>query len=92
MQIASKPLIVESKLTNCDNSNDLFRLANFEGVLPFSSENYSILIPLNTTEVYDLSVDIIQYGKSLKQNDYSLIKNEELNFLNCSNRRVRSTR
>lgn len=81
-----KPIVIESNMTNCDNSNDLFRLANFEGVLPFSSENYSILIPLNITEVYDLSVDIIQYGKSLKQNDYSLIKNEELNFLNCSNK------
>jgi len=84
--IFGKPIVIESNLTNCDNFNDLFRLANFEGVLPFSSENYSILIPINTTEVGDLNVNIIQNGKSFEQNDYSLIYNEELNFRNCSNK------
>jgi GWxTD domain-containing protein len=84
--IFGKPIVIESNLTNCDYFNDLFRLANFEGVLPFSSENYSILIPINTTEVEDLTVNIIQNGKSFEQNDYSLIYNEELNFRNCSNK------
>ncbi len=80
-----KPIIVESHLVDCDSNNNLFRLANFDGVLPYSANLFSLLIPLNNSELENISLEIIQENKVIFETDSVEIISENLNLEKCEN-------
>lgn len=57
-----RPVIVQSNESSCESENS-FQLVNFMNTIPYSLNNYSILIPVTDSTVNELNVKIEQDGK-----------------------------
>ena len=62
--IFSTPIIVKNKLTECNDSKG-YEIANFGGDIPFSENNYDILLPVNDNNIDEIFVKIISNNDTL---------------------------
>jgi len=72
----SRPLVVYSG-ASCDSSN--IKLANFQNSIPFSKNEYDLLIPIYSDKELSLNVEIKQDDKIIidkKITEYELLNNE----------------
>lgn len=72
----SRPLVVQNG-ANCDSSN--IKLANFQNTIPFSKNEYDLLIPIYSESDISLNVEIKQNDKLIlnkRINKYELLNSE----------------
>ncbi|MCF6268205.1 MAG: GWxTD domain-containing protein [Melioribacteraceae bacterium] len=80
-----KPIVI-SNSSNCDSSN--IKLANFQNRIPFSKDEYDLLIPIYSKDDLLLNVIIKQDEKIITENEiteYELFNNE---LFECNNQIV----
>jgi len=72
-----KPIVVKSNETSC-NKNKGYGLVNYGSSIPFSLDNYYLLIPVTDSTVNEIKIKIEQDGKEIL--DYKLTEASNLDF------------
>lgn len=78
-----EPVIVNSKKIICDGG-ELFRLANFEGNIPFGSEKHTIIIPVADISLNNINVTIISRGDTVSERTLEESFISSIDFKECS--------
>ncbi len=64
------PLVIESADDECEIENS-FALANFGGLIPFSPEDYHLVIPVSDTTLDNISITILNNEDTLMNHEIS---------------------
>lgn len=67
-QVFGSPVIITSEKQRC-HDEEFYKLANYSASFPFSSESYSLLIPVFDEDINNVNVEITKKGS--KQIDFS---------------------
>lgn len=84
------PIIVEKNESSCD-SHYLFELVNYHNTIPFSLNDYQVIIPIKDTTVKQISVRIEQAKKEIINQNITNNINNDLVIKECNSRIVVDT-
>lgn len=85
-----KPFIVESKKTLC-GENELFQVTNFEGNLPFATENYNFIIPVSDISLKEINVTVLSNSDTISKTTLKDFFSGSLILKECSGKITVST-
>lgn len=79
-----KPIIINSDKINCDGE-EVFQLCNFNGFIPFSKENYSILIPVRDTSISRIEYVVLNNRDTVINSSTNTYEFISLKMISCEN-------
>lgn len=82
-EIVLHPLVIESLNDECEFEN-AFTLANFGGTVPFSPEDYHLIIPLRDTTLENISVTIVNNEDTLINKDVTEFYTVPIGISTCN--------
>lgn len=77
------PLIIEQNQKSCSDSL-LFKIANFQNSIPFSTNDYFLLVPINDSTIKKVDVKIEQNDKSIYEITVDKFEEDNLKIKNCN--------
>ena len=84
----SKPIVINSNLVDCKEDAGFYALANYEGMLPFSPESFSLIIPIQDYDSSIVSVKVNQNKKNILTKSFYEIKYGNIDIDKCSDKIV----
>lgn len=78
------PIIINSNKINCDGE-EVFQLSNFNGFIPFSKENYSILIPVRDTSISRIEYVVLNNRDTVINSNTNSYEFISLKMISCEN-------
>lgn len=82
-----RPIVVQNNESQCESKNS-FQLVNFMNTVPFSLNNYSILIPVVDSTANELKIKIEQDGKEKVNQKITDYFHNEYELKECENKIV----
>jgi GWxTD domain-containing protein len=79
------PVICNSLQLKCDNTN-LFELTNFEGSIPFSEDEYFMIISSSDTAIKQIKVSLVDKQDTVYSGSTDLFFDSGISFKECSNK------
>ena len=79
-----KPIVLLKQIKSCSSKNE-FSLVNNKYSIPFSTENYSMIIPVYDQTIKVIDVRIIQDGKNVFTKKISNCISKNYEFTECDN-------
>lgn len=80
-----RPLICDSFKISCNNSQS-FELTNFEGSIPFSEDNYFLIIPSSDTTLDEIKVKIFNKDDTVFSGIVKSYFDSDISLIECSNK------
>ncbi len=78
------PVICNSLQSKCDNSNS-FELTNFEGSIPFSEDNYFMIISSPDTTIKQIKVSLVDKNDTVYSGSTESFFDSGISFKECGN-------
>lgn len=79
-----KPIVIFSEKYSCLSVNN-FRLSNFSGVIPFSPDSFSLMLPVLADDINELNVKIVNDGDTVIYDNISAYLENAFSFSTCDN-------
>ena len=76
-------LIVDSKKVNCEGE-DFFKLTNFDGNIPFNSDEYNLIIPVSDLSVKEINVTVVSHNDTIIKRTLTDFFISSISFKECS--------
>lgn len=78
-------LIVDSKKVNCEEE-EFFKLTNFEGNIPFGSDDHNLIIPVSDISLKEINVTVLSQNDTIAKRTLTDSFISAISFKECSNK------